>query len=80
MTNPYGYQYEKLSTAVSLLMSLDIDAVPRIEGAMQEFHIAFNHVTPGDDCFDAYDQVRQIWGHQSIPDRARSLSEDERYR
>ncbi|MGD0945966.1 MAG: hypothetical protein ABSA52_00930 [Candidatus Binatia bacterium] len=73
-----SYQHEKLQTAVSVLGSLTMKAVDRIEGAMLEFSIAFHEKPTPAGGEDHVQKIRAIMeGAGTFRERAAALSEHE---
>ncbi len=71
-----NYQHEKLAAAVSILGSLTLETVERIESAMQEFDIAFRQKTPPSGAEDHIQKIRAIMeGAGKYRERAAALNE-----
>lgn len=76
-----GYQYEKMTTAMESLLSLELEPHQRITAAMIEVVIAFgpDRLPHNGEAFQAFDTISRIMGTANYPDRARTLSLEERH-
>jgi len=75
--NPYSYQHERMTTAISYLMMPDVAFEKRLTGAMLEFRHAFHDREPSDLAFDHFEMIKGVMGDsvsEGLEERAKNLT------